>query len=203
MGRSGSIVRMRLAGYREPAGGQWLTVEVDRIRARRAGLQPFQHDDGVGMAGDRKRALSRRDGPAPHLDVARRICLDPDGRIVRPDMSQEWSDKEAHHRQPCTMAARTSQSEFVGQACLAMGGLPLRERLGPPSGQLTARSFSRDAQPEGEHRAPAGRRLGPDVATHRLEEPPTDVQSDAGAGGVARGFRRPDEQVEDGLSVGG
>ena len=65
-------------------------------------LDPDRRDEREVVARDRERPLLVPE----HLDPAGLVGAHPDGRVVAPDVAQEWSDDEARDAaQPCSSGA--------------------------------------------------------------------------------------------------
>ena len=83
-----------------------LAVEAHVVRARLLRLEPGDVDEGEVMALDLERAVRA----AADLDLAGRVRLDPDGRVLRADVAQERAEDEASHREALTNPVRGGPS---------------------------------------------------------------------------------------------
>ena len=79
---------------RRPFGGPDApALQRHLVRVRGPRLESFDHDEAVVVALDREGALP----VAEHLDLARRVGLDPDRRVGRADMAEQRAEDEAGH----------------------------------------------------------------------------------------------------------
>ena len=98
-------VRTTLGGYGEPASGQTRSPSSrTSYGVVDAGSSPVQCDERVVVAVDAERALAA----AEHLDLARRVGLDPDRRLVLPRVAQERAEDEPRHQPASARSARTA-----------------------------------------------------------------------------------------------